>query len=178
MDSLIVIQKIHTAWSKNSRGGKLATERNAVPDALAIPAEKLQKPIQGMIEHSIIYSEWRGFPTPSSERFLLTRESDGKIRFGCLVIDPIGAGLKVIFEYDARYAGMPVRHASRGGEPSIYMQLQPRQWGRVLYNGRFSANNWWYEKTVVNIGLFEKPEEDLFISNQPDQVISQMAKLW
>jgi hypothetical protein len=177
MEPLIIIQKIQTGWSKKSRGGKMATERNAVPEALAIPMEKLKDPIDGLIEHSISYYEWQGFSSPQHSS--LTQEAAEKVRFDCLVIEPLGAELKVIFEYDGKYAGMPVRYTPPGGKPSTRMHLQPGQWGRVLYNGRFAVEEgWWYDKKVFNIGLFEKLEEDLFTSSQPAQVLSQMAKLW
>jgi hypothetical protein len=178
MESLIIIQRISINWSKKSRGGSLASERNAVPEALAIPVENLKKPIDGLIEHDVSYYERHGFSMPW--RSELTQESAGRLRLGCLVIEPIGSGLQVTFEYDSGCAGMPPRHAPLGGIPSTRMQLQPGQWGRMLYNGRFThgESDWWYEKWVFNIGLFEKLEEDVFVAKQPAQVISQMAMLW
>jgi hypothetical protein len=178
MECLILIQNIHTSWSKKSRGGKLAIERNAVPDALAIPVGQLKKSVKGLIEHSASYYESHGFSSPHHAS--LTQESAGRLRLHGLVIEPVGAQLKVTLEYDSGRAGMPLRYAPLGGIPSTRMHLQSGQWGRVLYNGRFTHDeaDWWYEKQVFNIGLVEKLKEDIFIATQPTQVISQMARLW
>jgi hypothetical protein len=103
----------------------------------------------------------------------------GKVRFDRLLIEPIGEQLHISFEDYTKYEGMLIRQTPSEGLPSKRMYLQPGQWGRVLYNGRFSyEEGWWFEKRVFNIGLLEKVEEDIFISSQPTQVISQMAKLW
>jgi hypothetical protein len=177
MESLIMVQEIRTHWSKKSRGGKLATERNAVPDAVAIPGEKIKKPMRGLIEHSVAYNEWQGFSL--CERSSLTQEPAGRVRLGRLLIEPIGEELHISFENYAKYEGMLIRPAQSEGLLLTRMRLQSRQWGRVLYNERFSyEEGWWFEKRVFNIGLFEKFEGDVFVSTKPAQVISQMAKLW
>jgi hypothetical protein len=177
MEARIIIQNINTAWSKQSRGGKLASERNAVPEALLFPLEKPRKSAGGLIEHCLAYTEWEGFSTASYSS--LIEEPAGKIRTGCVLIEPVGGELKVIFEYDTARAGMPIRYSPPGGKPSTRMRLQAGQWGRVLYNGRTaSEETWWYDKVVINVGLFKTLREDVFVSTQPTQVISQMARLW
>ena len=125
MESLIMVQEIRTHWSKKSRGGKLATERNAVPDAVAIPGEKIKKPMRGLIEHSVAYNEWQGFSL--CERSSLTQEPAGRVRLGRLLIEPIGEELHISFENYAKYEGMLIRPAQSEELPLTRMRLQSRQ---------------------------------------------------
>jgi hypothetical protein len=177
VEGLVAIQSIQTSWSKKSRGGAQATARNSIPDSLPIPVRELGGLAQGLIEHSVSYVESHGFDSPYKSDLL--RERVGRVRTGCVLIEPSAAGLKVVFEYDAKLAGMPVRYSPPGGKPSTRMDLQLGQWGRVAYNGRFPAEGgWWYMKYVVNVGLFKEFAHSIFTTGPPSQEVSQMAKLW
>ena len=59
-------------------------------------------------------------------------------------------------------------------------ELGAGEWGRVLYNGRFSSDEggWWYQKTVVNVGCYDEARGDVFASTQPRYTINRMARLW
>src|SRR5690242_7855528 len=111
MDSAIVIQRIETHWSKESRGGPSAVLRNAVPESLTLPASLSTTSQQDMIEHWVSYSQWEGFDRP---RVTITQEAPGKLKLGCVLIEPLVASVRVVFEYDPKYAGMPIRFAPSG----------------------------------------------------------------
>ena len=59
--------------------------------------------------------------------------------------------------------------------------LQINEWGQIVYNGRFSdrdEGSWWYEKKVVNVGLFERLIPSMFISEAPTYRYEAMAHLF
>jgi hypothetical protein len=41
--AVLVVREIKTSWTKSSRGGDKAAERNAVPEAIAIPIDRIQE---------------------------------------------------------------------------------------------------------------------------------------
>ena len=70
------------------------------------------------------------------------------------------------------------RRSERGPAKTAFL-LCPGKWGRLRYNGRFvemDSGNWFYEKTVVNIGLLFQPAVDIFFAT-PHNSFSDMARL-
>jgi hypothetical protein len=67
-------------------------------------------------------------------------------------------------------------------------ELRSGQWVQIVYNGRFSSGSdydycretsrWWYEKTVVNVGLFDAVERDLFTRGDPNCRYTLYSRLW
>jgi hypothetical protein len=44
---------------------------------------------------------------------------------------------------------------------------------------KFAVNEgyWWYEKRLVNVGVFNNLDENIFVNRQPDFIINKMALL-
>jgi hypothetical protein len=56
--------------------------------------------------------------------------------------------------------------------------LAVNEWGQISYNGRFAEEGGWlYEKTVVNVGLFEPPSNGVFTNAGPTHRYSAMGHL-
>jgi hypothetical protein len=50
-----------------------------------------------------------------------------------------------------------------------------------VFNGRYSLaweGGWWYEKKVVNVGLFNMPSEMTFRDGTPEVILDRMAMLY
>lgn len=71
-------------------------------------------------------------------------------------------------------SGLPLRAAAKAD-----LELAVGEWGRVLYNGRFSTDEGgWYQKTVVNVGCFDEARAGAFVSTRPLYTIDRMVSLW
>jgi hypothetical protein len=170
----VAIQEIRTIWSKASRGGAAAARRNAVPEAaLFPPAGSPSAP--AIVRQRQVYGEANDFAEPlESEAVESTSDS---ISIGCVTIGVSAGRVTVAYEYDYRCGGLPPRHSRPGAGGRDELAVEPGRWVRVRYNGRFSGDVWWYEKVVVNVGLFERPAPDMFVSTEPAEEISRMAEL-
>jgi hypothetical protein len=94
----------------------------------------------------------------------------------CVVVQKLGDGLRISWQYTPEDAGMPIRRPKKND----FFDLPVNQWGRVIYNGRFSEweGGWWYSKSVFNIGVFEHPVASVFVETAPSVVLDKMAKLY
>jgi hypothetical protein len=175
---MILVQHIICSWSKASRGGPSAARRNAVPEALPLPDAGVGKRGDALIQHTASYGEGNDFASPSRDSF--TAESAGVISIGCVRVEPLGGGARVAFEYDFRRAGMPPRETHPRAQTKTDFELGVGEWGRVLYNGRFSSDEggWWYQKTVVNVGCYDEVQAGVFVSTPPLYTVDRMASLW
>ena len=175
---MILVQHVTSSWSKASRGGPSAARRNAVPEALLLPKAAVGKRGNALIQHTASYGEDNDFVSPSHDS--LTAESAGVIRIGCVRVEPLDGGARVAFEYDFRVAGMPPRDAHQMAKARADFELAVGEWGRVLYNGRFSSDEggWGYQKTVVNVGCHDEVQAEAFVSTRPLYTIDRMASLW
>lgn len=99
------------------------------------------------------------------------------ISVGCVRVEVSAGRAAVTYEYDYKCGGMPPRQTKPGLNLREELTVEPGRWVRVRYNGRFSGDEWWYEKVVVNVGLFRRPHAGVFISTEPAGEISQMANL-
>jgi hypothetical protein len=175
---MILVQHITSGWSKASRGGPSAARRNAVPEELPLPTAGAGKRGDTLIQHTVFYGEGNDFASPSHDA--LTAEGAGVIRVGCVRVEPLAGGVRVVFEYDPRRAGAPPRDTHPRASAKTGFELGAGEWGRVLYNGRFSSDEggWWYEKTVVNVGCHDEAKAEAFVSTPPQYTINRMARLW
>jgi len=95
---------------------------------------------------------------------------------GCVTIERTEGAVSVNFRYKAHCAGAPNRSWTRKT-----LVITGRQWGQIVYNGRFPYSwqaDWWYEKMVINVGLFERLTPDLFIHTEPTYRFSAMGELF
>jgi hypothetical protein len=172
---MVLIQEIRSVWSKASRGGAAAASRNSVPEAVRFPMDRSKAAAHKIFHQSLIYGETNDFAEPLKSG--MVESSSHLIIIGCVRIEVTSEHVMVAYEYDYRCGGLPPRQSRPGINLREEVIVEPDSWVCIKYNGRFSGDEWWYEKVVVNIGLFQKPDAEVFSSREPVDEISQMAEL-
>lgn len=198
---MIVVQRMRTHWTKASRGGVAAARRNAVPEAVALPAAG--RP--GLLVHSVEVREASDF-VPSDEVSTLDwlPESDWRTRAlaadrqrrragrSDAVPEPAWQRLETRGGVSLREEGgrLVVTGRPAGGQPQRYGH--PRQvfvlelgaWARWRINFRFGpecacGSEWRYEKWVVNVAYLAGPvSPELFAAGQPSRIVDELAPLF
>ena len=179
----VLIQRIDTTWTKASRGGQGAVQRNGTPAALPVPCFLgFHSSEFGFHVHRLWFAEQNGFvPTET-----VAVKRGHSWQEGCVLLTRDEDVVRVRFEYDHHKGGAPARRmVDPTGNLSPLSQeaftLRLGEWGRVSYNGRFShadTGEWWYEKVICNVGLSLRPPADWFSHGAPNYLYSQMAELW
>jgi hypothetical protein len=153
---MIMVQKLVTRWTKQSRGGAAAAERNATPREALLPP--LGATRRDVLVHTIVFREDAGFvPTPSVDVIGI----DGLTK----ITDELDLALEedtlhVCFRWSDA-CGAPGRPNGRA------IPLRPAQWCRVLHNGRHAREDQWvYQNTVLNVGTGPLVE-DFFLATAP-----------
>ncbi len=169
---ILVIQAIKTIWGKAARGGELARLRNAVPQALPLPLQQSAHTLSN-IQHHAQFLEHVRWGTPE-ERVVLN-SLPGPITVGCVTIEQGHDRVWATYQYRRECGGAPERHNERKT-----MVANVQHWIQVLWNGRFSPGwegDWWYEKTVVNVGLFETLMPNLFTDSLPSVLYQSLRQI-
>ncbi len=165
MKTSLCVQIIHTYWTKKSRGGELATPRNAVP--LAFPPEDLQSGY--LTVQTMSYGERDAFQTPLINRKKLELDSNLHFKWGSFAI-----------HWDGQLATTEFHHS--GWEAPVIKSPNPQighfivgsgEWVRLRWQSRFSdawdgQSNWWYEHTCINVARFDGNENpNVFLQSEP-----------
>ena len=174
--TITVVQVMDTDWTKQSRGAPGANKRNATPQALPLPLEK--RPVEGysLIEHSSSFHESRGFEDPRVSVAFESLTLGQTMRYGAVLVQKEADRLRVSWG-SPDDAGMPIRPQKKND----VLELPLNQWGRVIYNGRFSGMEgsfWRYRQRVLNIGLFEEVVASVFVATEPHAVMDKTAVLY
>jgi len=166
----VIIQRIRSEWTKDSRGGEGARRRNAVPQALTLPEGCFKDRFS---HHSVSFLERDEFRRPESDSVVV----------GGLWADVACSDLEITMDNE----GLPVRLVTDGGNvASGDMQsfraftLALGTWGQLIYNARyvhFSTGIWTYEQNVLNIGYFKAVQPKRFTSSSPNETFSRMLRL-
>lgn len=168
-----VVQAICVRWSKESRGGRNATLRNQVPEVFELPEGLKPLHMETLFFHCLFFDESNLFISPYISEVLrhdLPKEFD----YSCVQVHPTEVGLRVVYQYNMR-CGAPERTPIKRD-----IRLQVGQWGRILYNGRFSDIDdgyWCYEKWTFNIGFFQDPIPHVFLNSPAVKIHSDLALL-
>ncbi|HZT41228.1 MAG TPA: hypothetical protein VFA07_03520 [Chthonomonadaceae bacterium] len=171
---MVIIQQIHTLWTKKSRGGPGAVQRNAVPEVAKVPLQQVQVSEVSLLLHRLTYRESKGFSCPYE-----CQEENPSVRpilVGCVTIDHGEDIIVASFRYTMECGGAPYR----GGKQKT-LQIGTNEWGQIVYNGRFAPEwegDWWYEKMVVNVGLFEPPSNSVFTRSKPTYRYAAIGHLY
>src|SRR5579871_5977918 len=163
MGSIVVVQQIRTRWTKTSRGGQNAQRRNAVPEIARVPVERINRGNHTGVRHRLWYDERDQFAHPNEE--VCVDPTMNPLVIGCVTIDHHDEQVTATFHYDRRCGGAPDR-----GWASKTLCLAVNEWGQMAYNGRFNGgweSPWYYEKMVVNVGLFERLTPGVFTQQEP-----------
>jgi hypothetical protein len=167
--SQVVIQHITTVWTKQSRGGIAARQRNSVPSAFTIPAHGGGEPF---MLHRLTFAEHVGFNPQSS---ILTANNFSELKLVDLSYSISDGTQAVRFHRDGDNAAKGSPRPS-----SDAFVLEEQNWGRIVYNGRYidrCTGNWSYEKHVYNIGWFSKWNLNVFCDSAPHAVFEELSML-
>jgi hypothetical protein len=165
---MVVIQRLMTDWTKRSRGGSEATARNAVPQALILPAYVGKSEA---VIHEARFLETDAFRCRDE---LTEIELNVSWQIGAMTLCRQHDSIVVQFAYRMDTAGAPERWSRNA------FALRPGKWGRLLYNGRFSGRSegeWWYRQDVFNIACTDLMDRRVFIDTTPNYTVSEMARL-
>ncbi len=173
---MIAVQTIHINWTKNSRGGELATLRNRVPRAfpLHIPDD-----FPTLVWHTLKFAENNRFEAPHTEA-IDTESSDD--RFGCSNISIDLTNDSAVLTYRYRDGAPPRQFFDKTGanvSPSHSITVGMNQWATIEYNGRHSTRDgmWWYEHVIVNVAVATSLDHRAFLANMPIERYTQLASL-
>ncbi|GAA5066187.1 hypothetical protein HNP84_001189 [Thermocatellispora tengchongensis] len=139
---MVVVQRIVTRWSKQSRGAAEATRRGALPTALPVPpAPEGAGPL---LLHDVLLDEEAGYaPAETVAAHPLPARVAG------LALDLREDGVLRVRSTPG-FASYPIRRR----EESLF-RLAPGHRGRYLANFRFTgcqcSARWWYEQWTVNV---------------------------
>ncbi len=168
----VLVQMIKVEWSKSSRGGQGARNRNSVPSALTIPDDLLGRWRGEILVDSSYWNEANDFARPNrreSERL----PPDKVLRIGSVSIALRAEGSDVVRGPET----LAIRFIPLSRE--IFMCR--REWARVVFNSRFScidSGNWWYEQVIVNAGLFDgRPASSVFVESRPAWEFRRLTRL-
>ncbi len=174
MGRVVIVQRIATHWTKASRGGANAGRRNSVMEVARVPVERIQEANPTLVEHILGYDESENYHSPREQ--IRLNSTVRPIAAGCVAITFTDDTLFATFRYDMGCGGAPDRswiHKS--------LRVPLNRWGQIVYNGRFVpgwAGDWWYEKHVVNAGIFDLLKPGIFTHSDPAYRFSAMADLF
>ena len=168
---MIIIQKVKVEWTKASRGGSGAEERNKVPEAFRLPIEVVQ--VRDFIFHTVGCLESNAFACEADFETVVAPDRPDTLP---LKIQWSAGVVETRFIWSKNECGAPRRNSH-----SLF-QLQPGQWGRFICNGRFSKDwdisEWTYHKTVFNVAYVSEYDRDLFCHVSPNFEAKRLARLW
>lgn len=185
-ERLVIIQVIASIWSKEFRGGANAALRNRVSEAETVPQP--DTPVIGPAV--LIHRSYHSFGSASvSELYrrggkpgtsVSPLDSVEDVRVAGISLRSTGNELSVDYTW-LWDAGMPRRRSCQD-----ILKLTEGTWGQIRFNERHSPYHtvngwdgpeWWYEKWVVNAGVFSTFEPRAFVDTQPCRTISMMGQL-
>ena len=173
---MIAVQTIHVNWTKNSRGGDLATLRNRIPRAfpLRIPAD-----FPDLVWHTIKFAETDRFENPHTESVVSDSSDD---QFGCSNISIDHSDDSAVLTYRYRDGAPPRQFYDKTGtsvSPSHAIEIGINQWAAIEYNGRHTTRDgmWWYEHVIVNVAVAATLDHRAFLANTPIERYTQLASL-
>jgi hypothetical protein len=169
---MIVMQQIKTSSRDPSVVGP-GTRRSGVPEGAVIPLGDREYAGCALLNHTLCYSARLGFNEITLEK-VDTLTAFPPMHQASVMLEPAESRLRVTFAYN-QSCGAPKRWWAV--KP---FELEPGEWVRIAYNGRFSGwrDNWWYEKMVTNVGLFDELSDDLFTRSEPTYRYALFSSLW
>jgi hypothetical protein len=194
----LLVQVIHTEWSKTARGGPLAVARNQVPTALPLTLPFLPANEASYLIHQVFYSEADGFQHPYHDTVEIrparerTHYASKRSRPHALsvmmpntmvVSEPVGEETIRYDRVNLDWSGdtITIGYGAIDGAPytaPVTFTLEPDQWARIQYNARYAVDaGWVYDKWVFNLGLFHLPDSSAFLTTTPCKVLSRMSRL-
>lgn len=168
---MLIVQEIRDRWSKEERR-RTGTLRRGVPEVALLPLHRVEDQRAALLHHTLLFGIRRVSEPP--ERIIAVA-AERPLEVGCVTITPADGPVHVEFAYTWRKCGAPNRWWAR---KSFLVNVD--EWAQIIYNGRSSydwTSYWYYEKTVVNVGLFSAPSPDLFSRSAPTYRYSLISRL-
>lgn len=182
----VIIQVVTTSWSKQARGGPLATLRNAVPERLPFPATQVAED-QCCLVHHVDYADLHGFTRPDREHI------EQHSTLPVVLHDSVGfffEDTRLHVEFGGLYApdnrpsilygyagfGAPQRSVPR--EP---FALNVGEIGQIRYLGRFSVGEEGYtpyRKRVYTVGWLTDFRASTFTVCTLQHQFASMPNVW
>ena len=164
--TIVIIQRLVTRWTKESRGEPGATRRNATPVALPVPG--VPPKAEGILLHSVSFFEREGFEADPVSTLVPFEEYPRDLPELMLRRSADDLGVRCLWTYAL---GAPER--PHGG----ITQLAAGEWLRVMHNGRVAHDRGWsYQRTIVNIAN-GSVERGAFIETEPVAIDDHRAEL-
>jgi hypothetical protein len=82
---ILIMQQLHIVWTKASRGGPGAVQRNGVPEVAKVPLQRVEA--RHPMLHQIVYRECDGF---LPDERLVQDPTVRPLQVGCVTIDDAG----------------------------------------------------------------------------------------
>lgn len=193
---LLLIQDICLSWSKKERNSACAKKRTEFP--VAYSSNKMSNVFHGEIlvnrlsflQNRTVFQTLNGIANgfqsyPSVKDLNLTN----------LYIQSVTYGYKVVFFYDERRSGQPIRRGHNkdydNADSLLYhhdilnetaFSLKQGQYGRIIWNERktdWDTGEWYYQLHILNLLYSDKiPEADIFLTGKLDFEYKQIAVLY
>jgi hypothetical protein len=173
VEPVLIVQTIRSTWTKVSRGVPGAIARNTVPECLPISLPKMDLKDLQVLYHEVAFDEATGFQSPMESIYINPTIYP---QYGCTTVERIEREVHITYRYNSGIGGVPYRSVKRHT-----IRAGVGNWLQMCENGRFSPaweGDWWYQKIVVNAGLFNNVVAGHFLNTSPIQVFSAMADLW
>ena len=193
----MIVQIIHTQWTKAARGAPLAGHRNRVPEALPIAGDHVDQ--QSCLVNYVAFVETDKFSEPVTNS-QMTHDLGSPVRYGNVYTRPHalelvlphstfepGSGRDDLFEFDG-YAvrvdhGLTVKQLlshefSSVGARHIF-QLGEDEWGRIRYNWRSAVQaGTVYEQITLNIASTRVSDPRTFVATVPAHKHERLKQLF
>lgn len=166
------VQIIETHWTKQARGGELASLRNRVPLELRVEANQLER---GFLSVQVFRFDESDFSKPSlkSQRFALNDKLH--FEYGAFSLD--WEGKSATTKWLAPFVGAPT---PRFDNPNMgCFVVAPDEWVLLRWRERLSdmdEGSWSYAHTVVNVARCDEKLEVDF-SASPSRLFERLPSL-
>ncbi|MFB6363493.1 hypothetical protein ACFCP7_05435 [Paenibacillus elgii] len=180
---MLLTQHIKVHWNKKFRGAPYTTVRNEMPKAYDLPKGFFDYNPVGYPAHYVyLYQTETGLTEKINRKDTMTKYEN--VRIGAIEMIRQGDCYELRYRYDFHRAA-PERH-KYDLKTSMYVELnefalalEPNEYGRITYNGRYSSDNWYYNLDIINVINLseEKTSLDIFKSKEPTKFYNQIAFL-
>lgn len=178
----VVVQHILIRWSKSSRGGSLAEQRNQIPRAFPVPAPKPRFDRQEWFPvHRIEFNESNQFHKPRHQT-VEPHLIDIPYRTRNCTINADGEFPVITYEW--RNGAPPRTYINKeGASVSVKkaFSVAGNHWVQIESNGRFSCRDfgiWFYEHEIINVAFTDPVNRAIFTTTEPAETYQQLADLW
>lgn len=164
MTLLVVVQRICVEWSKEARGGQLATRRAQVPKSFPLPSRNLKLSTSALVQ-VLNLSELDAFAQPRERLYEYDNlKSSRPAELEMTLEDQT----LLILPYSANPTGQVRNVKLQAGETAQY------EWNARLV----LEHTWRYQHTILNVALTSRPLAGDLFSKQPTYHQSKLVQMY